>query len=175
MNRLIKLFDIFSFIVKVIYIMSMESSFQLAMFIISPIILILDAMIITSGIFRKFARVEKEDETERTKLFSMVDIMEKIGIALGVLTLILAGYLAVSYPKVNGDWIYYFNPFTIIFMVVIGCLMTLRTLDDHPVIAVIAILGGLAGAAIFAAVFGDLGYGKWIYFALFLGVDLVLF
>ena len=77
----------------------MEHAFEFAMFILSPIVLILDAIVVTSGIFRKFARIEKDDESERTRLFSMVDIMEKVGIVLGVLTLMLAGFLAVKIPE----------------------------------------------------------------------------
>ena len=57
----------------------------------------------------------------------------------------------------------------------LGCLLALRTLDDTPVTALIAILAGLLGAAVFAAVFGDAGYGKWIYFAVFLAVDVIVF
>ena len=148
---------------------------QWAMFIISPIILILDAILVTSGIFRKFIREEKEIESERTQLFSMVDWMEKIGIALGVLTLIIAGFLAVNLPNVGADWINYFNPFTIIFMVVIGSLMTLRTLEETPIAALIALLGGFLGAAIFAAVFGEQYSGRWIYFAVFLACDIIIF
>ena len=104
----------------------------------------------------------------------MVDIMEKIGIGLGILTLILAGFLAVNIPQA-GAWLGWFNPITIIFLVIIGCLLALRTLDDTPVTALIAILAGLLGAAVFAAVFGDAGYGKWIYFAVFLAVDVIVF
>ncbi|MCE7743791.1 MAG: hypothetical protein GPJ52_01520 [Candidatus Heimdallarchaeota archaeon] len=151
-----------------------SDSFQLAMFIISPIILILDAIVITTGIFRKLIRKEKEDVEERDRLFSMVDIMEKIGIGLGILTLILAGFLAVNIPQA-GAWLGWFNPITIIFLIIIGCLLALRTLDDTPVTALIAILAGLLGAAVFAAVFGDVGYGKWIYFAVFLAVDIIVF
>jgi len=151
-----------------------SDSFQLAMFIISPIVLILDAIVITTGIFRKLIRKEKKDVEERDRLFSMVDVMEKIGIGLGILTLILAGFLAVNKPQV-GPWLDWFNPITIIFLIVIGCLLALRTLDDTPVTALIAILAGLLGAAVFAAVFGDAGYGKWIYFAVFLAVDVIVF
>ena len=101
-----------------------SQGFQWAMFILSPIVLIIDALLVTTGIFRRFIRKEKEDESERTQMFSMIDWMEKIGIAMGVITLILAGFLAVNLPNVGADWINYFNPFTIIFMVVIGALMT---------------------------------------------------
>ncbi len=152
-----------------------SDSFQLAMFIISPIILILDAIVITTGIFRKLIRKEKEDVNERERLFSMVDIMEKIGIGLGILTLILAGFLAVNIPDIQGEWLGWFNPITIIFLVIIGCLLALRTLDDTPVTALIAILAGLLGAAIFAAAFGENEYGRWIYFAVFLAVDVIVF
>jgi hypothetical protein len=152
-----------------------SQGFQWAMFIIAPIILLIDAIIVTTGIFRKFVRKEKEDESERTQIFSMIDWMEKIGIAMGVLTLILAGFLAVNLPNVGGDWINYFNPFTIIFMVVIGCLMTLRVLDEAPIGAFIALLGGFLGAAIFAAVFGEQYGGRWIYFAVFLACDVIIF
>ena len=152
----------------------MEHAFEFAMFILSPIVLILDAVIVTSGIFRKFARIEKNDESERTRLFSMVDIMEKVGIVLGVLTLMLAGFLAVNVPD-QYPWMTWFNPLTIVVLVVIGALLTLRTLEDTPISALVALLGGFLGAAIFAAVFGDLGQGKWIYFAVFLAVDLIIF
>ena len=151
-----------------------SDTFQLVMFIISPIVLILDAIVITAGLFRKFARIEKQDESERSRLFSMVDIMEKIGIVMGVLTLILAGFLAVNRPDA-GDWLIWFNPFTIIFLVVIGCLLTLRTLEDTPVTALIALLAGLLGAALFAAIFGEPDTGKWIYFTIFLVIDIIVF
>ncbi|NHJ85420.1 MAG: hypothetical protein FK734_08145 [Asgard group archaeon] len=151
-----------------------DEAFQLAMFIISPIVLILDSIVITSGIFRKFAREEKEDEKERKTIFSTINILEKAGIALGVLTLILAGYLAVNIPQA-GDWLVWFNPITIIFLCVIGALMTLRTLEDAPIGALIALLAGFLGAAIFAAVFGEATYAKWVYFAVFLAVDVVVF
>ena len=152
----------------------MENGFQFAMFIISPIVLMLDAVVVSSGIFRKFARIEKSDESERTRLFSIVDIMEKIGIALGVLTLMLAGYLAVKIPD-EYPWMQWFNPITILFMCIIGALMTLRTLEDTPITALIALLAGFLGAAIFAVVFGDLGQGKWIYFIIFLVIDIIVF
>ncbi len=151
-----------------------SDQFQLAMFIISPIVLILDAIVITAGIFRKLVRDEKENLEERSRLFTMVDVMEKIGIGLGILTLILAGILAVNIPNA-GDWLLWFNPITIIFLVIIGCLLALRTLDDTPVAALLAIIGGLLGAAIFAVTVGDAGYGKWIYFAVFLIADIVVF
>ena len=152
----------------------MENGFQFAMFIISPIILILDAILVTSGIFRRFARIEKSDETERTRLFSIVDIMEKIGIVLGVITLMLAGYLAVKVPD-EYPFLQWFNPITILFMCIIGALMTLRTLEDTPIAALVALLAGFLGAAIFAVVFGDLGQGKWIYFTIFLVIDIIVF
>ncbi|MFW9922870.1 MAG: hypothetical protein ACFFDW_06225 [Candidatus Thorarchaeota archaeon] len=148
--------------------------FSLIMFILSPIVLILDAVIVTSGIIRKLARYEKKDEEDRHELFKTIDIMEKIGIALGVLTLILAGYLAVNVPN-EYDWLVWFNPITIVFMCIIGALLTLRTLEDTPVTALIALLGGFLGAAIFAVAFGDLGQGKWIYFIVFLVVDIIVF
>ncbi|HUU79376.1 MAG TPA: hypothetical protein VMX55_13605 [candidate division Zixibacteria bacterium] len=152
----------------------MENGFQFAMFIISPIVLILDAVFVSSGIIRKFARIEKSDESERTKLFSIVDVMEKIGIVLGVLTLMLAGYLAVKIPD-EYPWLQWFNPITILFMCIIGALMTLRTLEDTPITALIALLAGFLGAAIFAVAFGDLGQGKWIYFIIFLVIDIIVF
>ncbi|NHJ04113.1 MAG: hypothetical protein EAX90_04775 [Candidatus Heimdallarchaeota archaeon] len=152
----------------------MENGFQFAMFIISPIVLILDAVIVSSGIIRKFARIEKSDESERTKLFSIVDVMEKIGIVLGVLTLMLAGYLAVKVPD-EYPWLQWFNPITILFMCIIGALLTLRTLENTPITALIALLAGFLGAAIFAVVFGDLGQGKWIYFIVFLVIDIIVF
>ena len=152
----------------------MEHAFEFAMFILSPIVLILDAIVVTSGIFRKFARIEKNDESERTRLFSMVDVMEKVGIVLGVLTLMLAGFLAVKIPE-QYPWMQWFNPITVIVLVVIGALLTLRTLEDTPITALVALLAGFLGAAIFAAVFGDLGQGKWIYFAVFLAVDIIVF
>jgi hypothetical protein len=152
-----------------------SQGFQWAMFILSPIVLIIDALLVTSGIFRRFIRKEKEDESERTQMFSMIDWMEKIGIVLGVITLLLAGFLAVNLPNVGAEWINYFNPFTIIFMVVIGALMTLRVLEDAPIGAFIALLGGFLGAAIFAAVFGEQYSGRWIYFAVFLACDIIVF
>ena len=152
----------------------MENGFQFAMFIISPIILILDAILVTSGIFRRFAKVEKSDESERTRLFSIVDIMEKIGIVLGVITLMLAGYLAVKVPD-EYPFLQWFNPITILFMCIIGALMTLRTLEDTPITALIALLAGFLGAAIFAVAFGDLGQGKWIYFTVFIVIDIIVF
>jgi peptidoglycan/LPS O-acetylase OafA/YrhL len=149
----------------------MANEFQLFMFILSPIVLLLDAAIVTSGIIRRFARIEKEDETERTKLFSMVDIMEKIGVALGVLTLLLAGYLAVK-----GRYVYeWFNPITIVFLCIIGSLLTLRKLEDSPITALIAILAGFVGAAIFSVAFGGTYGGKWIYFGIFLAIDVIVF
>lgn len=152
----------------------MEHAFEFAMFILSPIVLILDAVVVTSGVIRKFARIEKNDESERNMLFSMVDVMEKVGIVLGVLTLMLAGFLAVNVPD-EYPWMVWFNPLTIVVLVVIGALLTLRTLEDTPITALVALLAGFLGAAIFAAVFGDLGQGKWIYFAVFLAVDIIVF
>ncbi len=152
----------------------MEHAFEFAMFILSPIVLILDAVVVSSGIIRKFARIEKNDESERNMLFSMVAVMEKVGIVLGVLTLMLAGFLAVNVPD-EYPWMVWFNPLTIIVMVVIGALLTLRTLEDTPITALVALLGGFLGAAIFAAAFGDLGQGKWIYFAVFLAADIIIF
>ncbi len=152
-----------------------SDGFQLAMFIISPIILLLDAIITASGIFRKFTREEKDSESERKQLITMVDVMEKIGIGLGVLTLMLAGYLAVNLPNVGAAWINYFNPFTILFMVIIGSLMTLRTLDDTPIAAVIALIAGFLGASIFSFAFGENFNGRWIYVGVFLAIDIVVF
>ncbi|MEA2071441.1 MAG: hypothetical protein U9O98_09140 [Asgard group archaeon] len=149
----------------------MADVFQTIMFILSPIVLLLDAIVITSGILRKFAREEKSDEKERTTIFTTIDIMEKIGIALGVLTLILAGYLAVKSPYAD-RW---FNPLTIVFLCIIGALLTLRTLEDTPITALIALIGGFLGAAIFSAAFGTEGFGKWIYFIVFLVIDITLF
>jgi len=150
--------------------------FQLAMFIISPMVLMIDAILVTTGIFRKLARMEKEDEADRKQLFSMIDIMEKAGIAFGVLTLILAGYLSINLPKVEANWIYVFNPFTILVMVIIGALMTLRMLEDTPIVAAIALLAGFLGAGLLALFFeGDIGNSKWIYVGLFLGIDLAVF
>jgi hypothetical protein len=60
-------------------------------------------------------------------------------------------------------------------MVVIGALMTLRVLDEAPIGAFIALLAGFLGAAIFAAVFGDQYSGRWIYFAVFLACDVIVF
>jgi peptidoglycan/LPS O-acetylase OafA/YrhL len=148
----------------------MADIFQSIMFILSPIVLILDAIIITSGILRKFARLEKDDESERTKLFIMVDWMEKIGIVLGVITLLLAGYLAVKSPYAD-EW---FNPLTIVFLCIIGALLTLRKLEDTPITALIALLAGFLGAAVFAAAFGT-EQSKWIYFAVFLVIDVIVF
>jgi hypothetical protein len=56
-------------------------------------------------------------------------------------------------------------------------LLTLRLLEDTPIISVIALLAGFLGAAVFSVAFGDetLGYGKWIYFAVFLVIDVVAF
>ncbi|MBD3191424.1 MAG: hypothetical protein GF308_12320 [Candidatus Heimdallarchaeota archaeon] len=147
-----------------------DSVFQIVMFIIGQIILILDAIVITSGILRKFARIEKESEQERTKLFTMVDVLEKAGIFLGVLTLIVAGYLAVDGPSVD-EW---YNPITIVLLCIIGAMLSLRMLEDSPIPALIAILAGFLGAAIFAAVFGT-GYSRWIYFGIFLVVDIIIF
>ncbi len=152
----------------------MEHAFEFAMFILSPIVLILDAVVVTSGVIRKFARIEKNDESERNMLFSMVDVMEKVGIVLGVLTLMLAGFLAVNVPD-EYPWMQWFNPLTIIVLVVIGALLTLRTLEDTPISALVGLLAGFLGAAIFAVVFGDLGQGKWIYFAVFLAIDIIVF
>lgn len=152
----------------------MEHAFEFAMFILSPIVLILDAVVVTSGVIRKFARIEKNDESERNMLFSMVDIMEKVGIVLGVLTLMLAGFLAVNVPD-EYPWMQWFNPLTILVLVVIGALLTLRTLEDTPISALVALLAGFLGAAIFAVVFGDLGQGKWIYFVVFLAIDIIVF
>lgn len=152
----------------------MEHAFEFAMFILSPIVLILDAVVVSSGIIRKFARIEKNNESERNMLFSMVDIMEKVGIVLGVLTLMLAGFLAVNVPD-EFPWMQWFNPLTILVLVVIGALLTLRTLEDNPISALIALLAGFLGAAIFAAVFGNLGQGKWIYFVVFLAIDVIVF
>jgi len=99
-----------------------SEKFTLAMFIISPIVLIIDAIIVASGIFRRFAKKEKEDEEERTKLFSIVDLLEKIGIGFGFLTLLLAGYLAVVLPAALSQltWLVWFNPITIIFLCAIN-------------------------------------------------------
>ncbi|MHA1211152.1 MAG: hypothetical protein ACTSSH_01710 [Candidatus Heimdallarchaeota archaeon] len=152
-----------------------NENFQLAMFILSPIVLLIDAILVTSGIFRKFTRKEQSNESERTRLISMVDVMEKIGIGLGVLTLILAGYLAVNLPKVGADWINYFNPFTILFMVIIGSLMALRMLEDSPIASVIALLAGFLGAAIFSFAFGENFSGRWIYIGVFLAIDIAVF
>ena len=150
--------------------------FQLAMFILAPIVLLIDAILVTTGIFRKLVRKEKENESERAQLFSIIEIMEKIGIVFGVLTLILAGYLAINLPKVNADWIYVFNPFTILVMVIIGSLMTLRMLEDTPIVAAIALLAGFLGAGLIALFFeGDIGNSKWIYVGLFFGIDLAAF
>ena len=150
----------------------MADVFQAFMFIISPIVLILDAVVITTGILRKFARIEKSDEDERTKMFSLVDIMEKVGIALGFITLLLAGYLAVKSPYA-AVW---FNPLTIVFLCIIGALLTLRTLEDTPIISVIALLAGFLGAAVFSVAFGaELTQGRWVYFAVFLAVDVIAF
>lgn len=149
----------------------MAFTFQAFMFLISPVVLILDAVVIAAGILRKFVRIDKENEDDRSKIFSMVDIMEKIGIALGFLTLLLAGYLAVKSPYA-AVW---FNPLTIVFLCLIGALLTLRTLENAPIISVIALLAGFLGAAIFSVAFGDLNQGKWIYFVVFLVVDVVAF
>ena len=149
----------------------MAFTFQAFMFLISPVVLILDAVVIAAGILRKFVRIDKENEDDRSKIFSMVDIMEKIGIALGFLTLLLAGYLAVKSPYA-AVW---FNPLTIVFLCLIGALLTLRTLENAPIISVIALLAGFLGAAVFSVAFGDLNQGKWIYFVVFLVVDVVAF
>ncbi|MHA1126981.1 MAG: hypothetical protein ACTSO7_08675 [Candidatus Heimdallarchaeota archaeon] len=149
----------------------MAFTFQAFMFIISPLVLILDGVVIAAGILRRFVRIDKDEEADRSNLFSTIDIMEKIGIALGFITLLLAGYLAVKSPYA-ADW---FNPLTIVFLCIIGALLTLRTLEDTPIIAAIALLAGFLGAAIFAAAFGDLNQGKWIYFIVFLVIDVIAF
>ncbi|MHA1185758.1 MAG: hypothetical protein ACTSXA_14230 [Candidatus Heimdallarchaeota archaeon] len=151
----------------------MAFTFQAFMFIISPIVLIADAVVIATGILRKFVRIDKDDVEDRSKIFSMVDIMEKIGIALGFLTLLLAGYLAVMSPYA-ADW---FNPLTIVFLCIIGALLTLRTLENSPIISVIALLAGFLGAAIFSVSFGAALQvpGRWAYFIVFLVIDVIAF
>ena len=151
----------------------MAFTFQAFMFIISPIVLILDALVIAAGILRKFVRIDKDSEEDRSGIFSMVDVMEKIGIALGFLTLILAGYLAVMSPYA-AVW---FNPLTIVFLCIIGALLTLRTLENAPIISVIALLAGFLGAAIFSISFGThfSVSGRWAYFIVFLVIDVAAF
>ena len=127
----------------------MAFTFQVFMFIISPIVLILDALVIATGILRKFVRIDKDSEEDRSKIFS-----------------VMSPYAAV-----------WFNPLTIVFLCIIGALLTLRTLENAPIISVIALLAGFLGAAIFSISFGThFGVsGRWAYFIVFLVIDVAAF